>query len=454
MKSTRRIRCLVCKRLVLPKEDQQSNVYKPFLIIPVTHKGIRGCICSDCFDNFCDEDFMSFDEDSNGQKKYTKKQSKIATEDVVAEFKEKYSCAETSIDTYVSFVQKDVFGQDEALERLVYTIYLNQMINFFEGYHDEIPAEWRKCFGGKDTLLRRKHVLLIGNTGVGKTFLATTVANTLGIVYSASNATPLTSAGYIGEKVENVLERLYKASGNMLDVAQNGIVIIDEFDKKAVSKNESEKDVAGKSVQQELLKILEPSDVWICDNSVKFNTSNLTVILMGAFVGLEKIIADRLKVKKIGFENKEKKVSLNDVTPDDIIKYGFIPEIVGRIPVILKLNDLTQDVLEKIAKQLLSRYAIFFKAKGFDLHVSDTLVTKIAEKSVKSKTGARDLDSAIDELLHPILYKVLQSSNGGICEISEDGSFAILPHSADNFEDSRQPKSKITQRRNSIEGQA
>lgn len=449
MKSARRIRCLACKRLVLSKEDTHGDLGKPYSMLSITYKGIRGCICSDCFDSSIEADYSSFGEISNNKDKYTQKQLKAITEDVIAEFKEKYSCSETSIDTYVSLVQKDVFGQDEALKRLVYTVYLNQMMNFFEGYRDEIPAEWRKCFGGKDTLLKRKHVLLIGNTGVGKTLLTTTVAKAFGIAYSISNATPITSAGYIGEKVENVLERLYEASGNMLDIAQNGIIILDEFDKKAVSKDETGKDVTGKSVQQELLKILEPNDIWICNDSVKFNTSNLTIILMGAFVGIEEIIAGRLKVKKIGFEKSEKKPSINDITPDDIIKYGFIPEIVGRIPIILKLNDLTQDVLEKIARQLISKYTIFFNAKGFDLYISDALIKKIAEKSAKSKTGARDLDSVIDQLLQPALYKVLQSNNGGICEISEDGSFTILPHAADNFEEPNQHKVRNTQRHRS-----
>lgn len=482
MKSKRRVRCLCCKRLVLPK----INYYEPdepYSVIPISYQKKRGCVCSECIEKYADNDdflrYPTFSENelteskrmnllfgpfaqllpqknnqvvlmtaknvstskpndsrppqANASKEQnqslsvkTNPSTKSSDDEHKDLYLKKYSCLEYSLDSYSTLVQNVVFGQEEAVKRLIYTIYFNQLANCLEEYSDMLPPDSIKCLGHDKTLPRRKHVLLIGNTGVGKTLLASTVAKIFKITYSISNATPITSAGYIGDKIENVLERLYDAADGDIQLAQNGIVILDEFDKKAVSPNENTRDVTGKAVQQELLKLLEPTDVWIRKNTVKFNTKNLTIIMMGAFVGLEDVITKRLNVKKIGFGNDDVSASLDKLIPDDLIEYGFIPEIVGRIPIVIKLNNLTKDVLTDIVYALLNKYNLFFKYKNYDLIVDQQLIEKLVEESLSAKTGARDLDTKVDELLQPALYQVFQSLPNGVCEVNSDGSITLL----------------------------
>ncbi len=489
MKSKRRIRCFCCKKLVLPK----INYYEPdepYSVIPINYQKKHGCVCSECIERYAaNDDFFRYPpfsknelteskrmdmlfgpfakllpprnsqvllmsthdfskEKTNDSKPLqanatneqssshpTKTSSSIKSSEVEQKdlYLEKYSCLEYSLDSYANLVQNVVFGQEAAVKRLIYTVYFNQLANCLEEYSDMLSPDSVKCLGPDKTPPRRKHVLLIGNTGVGKTLLASTVAKMFKITYSISNATPITSAGYIGDKVENVLERLYDAADGKLQVAQNGIVILDEFDKKAVSPNETTRDVTGKAVQQELLKLLEPTDVWIKKNTVKFNTKNLTIIMMGAFVGLEDVITKRLNVKKIGFGNSDTSVSLDKLIPDDLIEYGFIPEIIGRIPIIIKLNNLSKDVLTDIIYALLNKYNLFFKYKNYDLIVDQQLVDKLVEESLSAKTGARDLDTKVDELLQPALYQVFQSLPNGVCEINSDGSITLLKYQKDSI---------------------
>lgn len=485
MASNRRIRCFSCKKLVFSKIDYY-NPDAAYSVVPIYFGNKRGCVCSECIEHYSnDNDFLdspvapvselpenkrmeflfgpfwpkslqnntpiikykNAPESSESVESNNSELSKVTTnnnkngKDDTSKFEQdeaskideytkiftsKYSCLDYSLDSYVKLVQNTVFGQDEALKRLVYTIYFNQLSNCLEEYSDMLPSDLVNCLGREKRLPRRKHVLLIGGTGVGKTLLATTVAKMFNITYSISNATPITSAGYIGDKVEYVLERLYDAAKGDIHLAENGIIILDEFDKKAVSPDNSSKDVTGKAVQQELLKLLEPSEVWIKKSTVRFNTNNLTIIMMGAFVGLEDVINNRLKVKKIGFGNTDTSVSLNNLIPDDLIEYGFIPEIVGRIPIIIKLNDLTKDVLTEIVYALLNKYNAFFKYKHYDLIVDPLLIDKLVTESLKAKTGARDLDTKVDELLQPALYQVFQSLANGVCEIHSDGSIALL----------------------------
>lgn len=490
MSTERRIRCFSCKKLVLPTID----VYEPdipYSVVPINYEKKRGCVCSECIEQYASStDFFptsaSSDETSlsnqqrmqlifgpysqpfhrnpsitinfpsndgksnvtqtksNNEKESSKqeptpkidsapkkKDEQLSLSEAKDYFK-KYSCLDYSLDSYSKLVKSIVFGQDEALKRLVYTLYFNQLANCLEEYSDMLPEHLVKCFGSDNKLPKRKHILLIGGTGVGKTLLATTVAKVFSLPYSISNATPITSAGYIGDKVENVLERLYDSANNNLELAQNGIIILDEFDKKAVSPDNGTRDVTGKAVQQELLKLLEPSEVWIKKGAVKFNTKNLTIIMMGAFVGLEEIVINRLNVKKIGFGNVDTHPSLDNLIPDDLIEYGFIPEIIGRIPIIIKLNDLTRDVLSDIVYSLLNKYNVFFKYKNYDLIVDPMLVNRLVEESMKSKTGARDLDSKVDELLQPALYQVFQSLPNGVCEIQADGSILLLANNKDS----------------------
>lgn len=469
MAYNRRIRCFSCKQLVLPEIDY-NDIDAPYAVVPINLERKRGCVCSDCIEYYSANDeepqlpptnsitglsndrFMNFiletfthkppqgntpiisnkndctvcKNDSHTDTNESSKTNISENNSYLQKFSASYSCLGRPLDDYVKMAQSTVFGQDEALKRLVYTIYFNQMSNCIEEYSDMLPTNLVECLGKEKKVPKRKHVLLVGGTGVGKTLLATTVAKMFNITYSVSNATPITSAGYIGDKVENVLERLYNAAKGNIQLAENGIIILDEFDKKAVSPDSNSKDVTGKAVQQELLKILEPSEVWICKGTVPFYTGNLTVIMMGAFVGLEDIIANRLKVKRIGFNNDKPSVSLSNLTQDDLIEYGFIPEIVGRIPIVLKLNDLTKDILIEIIYTLLNKYNVYFKTRHYDLIVNPLLIDKLANESLKSKTGARDLDAKIDELLQPALYQVFQSAPEGVCHIHSDGSIELL----------------------------
>lgn len=488
MKSKRRIRCLCCKKLVMPK----INYYEPdepYSVIPINYQKKHGCVCSECIERYAaDDDFLRYSTFSENELTESKRmdllfgpfakmlpprnsqvvlmtthdlskekandsrplQANAANEQIPSHstktssstksseveqkdlYLEKYSCLDYSLDSYANLVQNVVFGQEEAVKRLIYTVYFNQLANCLEEYSDMLPPDSIKCLGHDKTPPRRKHVLLIGNTGVGKTLLASTVAKMFKITYSISNATPITSAGYIGDKIENVLERLYDAADGDIQVAQNGIIILDEFDKKAVSPNETTRDVTGKAVQQELLKLLEPTDVWIRKGTVKFNTKNLTIIMMGAFVGLEDVVTKRLNVKRIGFGNNDTSISLDKLIPDDLIEYGFIPEIVGRIPIVIKLNNLTKDVLTDIVYALLNKYNLFFKYKNYDLIVDQQLIDKLVEESLSAKTGARDLDTKVDELLQPALYQVFQSLPNGVCEVNSDGSITLLRSQKDS----------------------
>lgn len=327
---------------------------------------------------------------------------------------DKYTCLNYSLDSYFSLVTKKVFGQDEAVKMLLYVIYYNQFANFMEEH------------GLTDDFIKKNHILLIGDTGTGKTFLSTTVAQTLNIPYAECNATAVTSAGYIGEKIEDFLERLFINAGYDLDKAENGIIFVDEFDKKRVNHDPSGRDVTGRAVQEELLKILEPSVIHLPKFHVDFNTKNLTVVLMGAHVGLDEIIDKRLKKKVIGFKDNSDEPEDRTVIQDDLINYGYIPEIVGRIPAIISLNKLSKSTVIDIIYSLLNKLIVFFKIKAVDLIIDDLFIDSIAEEILKSSTGARDVYSKFFGVFYPILYRVFQSKVGGICQIDALGNTMLI----------------------------
>lgn len=447
--SKRRIRCLLCGLLV---SKEPSTIF-PYAVKPMTIAGNHGCICSICVEDHYIRhnsniksitgfskrstlnEIMPLPVDtsfappmqspteilasalrklepipvvvSHAQTIKTKAKPKEVT------VKEKFACLDNSLDSYFKIVTSKVFGQDEAAQMLLYTIYYNQMANLLE------------FLTGED-LDRRNHILLIGNTGTGKTFLATTVAKTMNLPYAISNATAITSAGYIGAKVENLLESLYRNAGCNLDLAENGIVILDEVDKKRVTPDGNGRDVTGRAVQEELLKILEPSDVYLKEFDVTFNTRNLTVILMGAFVGLDEVIKKRMHKKVIGFRAEEEVVQDIEVTPDDLINYGFIPEFVGRIPAVISLNNLTKDVIVDIIYSLISKLNLFFKTKNVDLIIDDRFIDALAEDIMTSCTGARDVYKRFFYIFQPALYRIFQSNGGGVCEYDEHGNTTLV----------------------------
>ena len=442
MANKRRVRCFVCKNLVSSDSiDLLAENEVAYAVIPLRIANKVGCVCSKCFEsyssNIADDieiaagkfgDIQNTTDSSKSTESPTQTEtientSTPATETSfnenedykkLLEIRDRYPCLEYSLDSLFELVTRYVFGQKEAVKNVLYALYFNQMANYLEDL-GQLP-------------FKHKHILLIGGTGVGKTLLATTAAKAFGVVHSVSNATPITSAGYIGDKVENVLERLLDAANGNVEVAQNGIIILDEIDKKRSTSHGNNHDVTGKAVQQELLKLLEPSRVMIKNNTVSFYTGNLTVIMMGAFVGLDEVIEARTKTRHLGFgiPEESKKSKSKEILPDDLIEYGFIPEIVGRIPIICELNKLTHDVIVDIIYTNLERYNLLFSVKNFELYFDPILIDKIADEIMESQTGARDVENKIDSILRPALYRVFQSHPDGICEIDSNGAIKIL----------------------------
>lgn len=328
--------------------------------------------------------------------------------------KQKYACLEYSMDSYHSIVTSKVFGQNKAAEMLIYTIYQNQLANLLE--ECEIAQEE----------ITKSHILLIGNTGVGKSFLVKNVAKTLKLPYALCNATSTTSAGYIGGKVEEYLEKLYENSGYNLELAENGVLFIDEIDKKRLNEDKTGRDVNGRAVQEELLKVLEPNLIPIKKYDIDFDTSNLTVVMAGAFVGLDEVVDRRLNKKVIGFKSPDETTTKKGVLPEDIIEYGLIPEFIGRIPAIVSMNKLTKSVATDIIYSELSKKNILFKVKNFDLIIDEFYIDFLAEEIVNSPIGARDVHSKIYNILQPALYRILQCSEGGICKIDSSGHIEVI----------------------------
>lgn len=356
--------------------------------------GQEGMICSDCIEAASD-----FIQEKRAEKKHSELLSITPSK------------LKAHLDEYI-------VGQEEAkiaMSVAVYTHYKRVSTPIVNG-----------------VTLRKSNVLLLGPTGCGKTLMAETIAKFLGVPFIIADCTSLTETGYVGEDVEGLMSRLLVAADGDLAAAQKGIVFLDEVD-KIRAKESNTKDVSGEGVQQCLLKMLEGSEVMVTPPGAKkgmgqevpLDTRNILFVVSGAFVGLDKIIADDLKgTKRIGLKRDTGEIAENithEVRPSHLQKYGLIPELVGRIPVTAVLDELSEDqlvhVLTEPKNSLVRQYAALFSLDDVDLEVEDAALRSIAKMAIEQKTGARGLQRVMEKRMTRLQFDLPELKKGGAQKI-------------------------------------